>query len=146
MEETTAKTPGILNGFFTLRNEETGEHRTFRVRTQAEKAKFAPGSRVIGLLTGPDNEADYTGFGFVINGDRVAVWKSRRGHGDGWALWSKWEKLAHMFTTLVLGRKSPHFDAAKYSVKLAKRCLRCNRPLTDPISIDLGIGPVCRTK
>lgn len=29
---------------------------------------------------------------------------------------------------------------------MATRCRRCKRPLRDPISVSLGIGPVCRTK
>ena len=55
--------PVIPNGEITLTNRETGEHRTFRIRTNKEDARFAPGERVIALLTGPDNTTSYTGFG-----------------------------------------------------------------------------------
>jgi hypothetical protein len=32
---------------------------------------------------------------------------------------------------------------ATYTVQLSKRCLRCNRTLTTPESLERGIGPEC---
>ena len=65
--------PATFNGIYTVTNKETGEHRTFAVRTQKEDAKFAPGERIVALLTGPNNEDDYTGFGFVTPAG-IIVW------------------------------------------------------------------------
>lgn len=39
----------LFNGFYTIRNRQTGEHRTFRIATQAEDARFAPGERIVSL-------------------------------------------------------------------------------------------------
>ena len=69
----------ILNGTFTMTNRESGEHRTFQIRTQPDDAKFAPGKRVIALLRGPDNESDYQPFGFVSEDGTIYVWRSKQG-------------------------------------------------------------------
>ena len=41
------------NGTITIHNPKTGDHRTFQIKTQPADAKFAPGRRVVSLLTGP---------------------------------------------------------------------------------------------
>jgi hypothetical protein len=56
------------NGCITITSLDSGEHRTVRIRTKSERSKFAPGSRVAELLTGPDNESDYQAFAFVGDG------------------------------------------------------------------------------
>jgi hypothetical protein len=66
------------NGCVTMVNPKTGNHRTIRVETQPKDAKFAPGSRIVSLLTGSNNETDYTGFGFVTESGTVAVWRKKQ--------------------------------------------------------------------
>lgn len=34
--------------------------------------------------------------------------------------------------------------AAEYGLDVVRRCGRCGRPLTDPVSVARGIGPDCR--
>lgn len=129
------------NGKFTLRNRETGEHRTFSVKTQAADARFAPGERVVALLTGSDNENDYTGFGFMKD-DGIVVWKSKR-QADGSKGAYDW--YAEMLFTLVVdGGFSPF--AEKYELMEETVCRVCNRTLTTPESIQSGIGPICASK
>lgn len=107
----------------------TGEHRTFRVRTVPDDSEWAPGERVLELLTGPDNTADYTGFAFV-KPDRITVWKRLRGgvydvYARNLANPAPWEsKGAEFYWEHVC-------------------CRRCGRPLTTPESLERGIGPVC---
>jgi len=119
------------NGYVTILNPLTDAHRTFRIRTQAEDAKFAPGARVIGLLTGADNENDYTSFGFVNPQGKVYVWKSKQG--------GKYDEYAKLFNHHGWYARERGLEYL-HDV----RCRRCNRTLTDPTSIELGIGPVCR--
>jgi hypothetical protein len=127
--------PKIHNGFYTLLSRHTGEHRTFRIHTQPNDSEFAPGQRILGLLTGPDNDSDYTGFAFVDELG-IHVWKSKRG-GDG-----LFEKYAEMIWSLELD--GGHSKWAKnYQVMLDGRCVRCNRHLTSPESVRSGIGPIC---
>ena len=133
------------NGVYTLANTTTGEHRTFAVRTQAEDADFRPGERIAALLTGPDNEADYTGFGFVTDAG-IRVWRKRQG-----GAFDHYGRMLQKAIAAVAGDGevlSGTFDYAgrRYSVQLAKRCLRCNRRLTTPESIARGYGPECAEK
>ena len=123
------------NGRMTLHNPATGQHRTFQIRTQREDAKFAPGKRVVALLTGPDNQTDYQPFAFVDD-NGIYVWSSKR--NDEKAGGSRWSKFADML--MYPAKYQEH--GVEYLFET--RCRKCNRPLTDPISIKLGIGPKCR--
>lgn len=117
----------LLNGTYTMKNLETGEHRIFRIRTQPDDAKFAPGERVVALLTGPDNRKDFTGFGFVKD-DGIRVWRRAKVKDAPMYAWMLWN-----FEQLM----------DRYEMFAEGRCLRCNRPLTVPESIQRGVGPVC---
>lgn len=126
----------IFNGVYTIQNVTTGEHRTFQIRTQPDHVKFAPGQRIIQLLVGPDNTSNYKGFGFV-NDETIVVWKKFRGGQRK----SDYEWYAEMIWDLAtkgsVGRWS------NYRLLIEGRCIRCNRRLTHPDSIDSGIGPEC---
>lgn len=124
----------IFNGYYTIQSRTTGEHRTFLIRTQASDAEFAPGLRLLALLTGPNNEEDYKAFAFVED-DGIHVWNSMRGEG-------LWEKYAEMIWSLALDAGFSPW-AKNYSIMEEGRCLRCNRLLTTPESVSSGIGPVC---
>ncbi len=124
----------IFNGYYTIKSNATGEHRTFSIRTQASDAEFAPGMRVLALLTGPNNEEDYKAFAFVED-DGFHVWNSMRGEG-------LWEKYAEMLWSLTLDAGFSPW-AKNYTLMMEGRCVRCNRLLTMPESVSSGIGPVC---
>jgi hypothetical protein len=126
----------LFNGTHTIQNRETGEHRTFRIRTQPDDAKFAPGARIVGILTGPDNTSDYKQFGFVTD-DGINVWRKYRGADKR----SAYEWYATMLWALGTDPASAWHE--KYTILTEGRCCRCNRKLTEPTSIRTGIGPVC---
>ena len=119
------------NGTITVSNPATGQHRRFRVRTQKEDARFAPGSRIVGMLTGPNNERDYTGFGFVQPDGTIKVWAKHRG--------TQMDRFARML-------ERPQHESEMFGLVFdwEARCRKCGRKLTDPISLTLGIGPTCR--
>lgn len=117
------------NGTFTVTSTATGEHRTFKVRTQKDDAKFAPKSRIVSLMTGPCNQSDYTGFAFVNNG-KIHVWGSKQG--------GKFDAYANMLANL-----DRHVQTGKVTVEASICCRRCSRPLTTPESLASGIGPIC---
>jgi hypothetical protein len=121
------------NGTFTVTSNKTGSHRTFQVRTQKPDAKFAPGSRIISMLTGPDNHADYTGFGFVNDNGKIY-------------LWAKKQTPTFRAYATMLENMAGHVQAGNIVVQAATKCRKCNRKLTDPISIETGIGPICAGK
>jgi hypothetical protein len=131
----------IQNGRYTIKNRRSGEHRTFEIKTQAKDAAFAAGKRVVAVLTGPDNTADYKGFGFVED-HGIVVWKSRRGEPGKK---SSFEWYADMLWSLALDAGSSPY-AEGYEFLMEGTCLVCNRVLTEPDSIKTGIGPTCREK
>lgn len=122
------------NGIVTASNPGTGQHRTFQVRTQADDAKFAPGKRVVALLTGPNNERDYRSFGFVSDEGRVIVFRKLRGQTRQ-TIYDRYAELLESPETFV-----EKFD---FQFNFEGRCRRCNRKLTTPESVESGIGPVC---
>jgi hypothetical protein len=125
------------NGIITMRNPTTDGHRTIKIYTQPEDAEFAPGMRILSLLTGPDNTSDYQDFGFVIVRDnevRAVPWRRYRDSGP-------WRKYCAMIQFPVF-----HMQRHGVEYRFEGRCRRCNRPLTTPESIDSGIGPVCVRK
>ncbi len=111
----------VRHGIYTVDGAEG--HATFRISHQADDANFAPGQDIIGVMLGSDNTF-YTTVGFLNNG-RVILFKKHRG-SDAW-----WQPY---LTELVADP-----DAALESLK----CRRCNRDLTTPESLALGIGPEC---
>ena len=126
----------LFNGTFTIQNKETGKHRTFRVRTQKDTARFAPGKRIVALLNGPNNESDYQGFGFVGECS-ILVWFKKQGVGGK----SAYDWYGEMLWELATNPSSNLHD--RYTIQTEKRCLRCNRKLTHPDSLASGIGPEC---
>lgn len=132
--ENTVNAPAvkIFNGTYTLESLISGEHRTFRIRTESwmETGKRL---RVLSLLTGPQNTEDYTGFAFVSE-NGVHVWKSKL---DG-----QYEVYAEQLWSLALDAAFSPW-AEKYRFLMEGRCAVCNRPLTTPESIRMGIGPIC---
>lgn len=126
----------IPNGYFTVTFPDGG-HRTFRISTQPEKSKFAPGKRIVGMLIGPDNTDDYERFAFCDD-DGIHVWKSKqRG--------TKYVRYAQFIWLLATGQDVVGDDGEvlAFELQVSKRCLRCNRTLTTPESIERGLGEEC---
>ena len=118
------------NGRITIRH--NGDHRTFQVMTQPDDARFAPGKRVVSLLTDRDNREDFTGFGFVT--------------ARGIQLWKRYQDNAHFRAYARLLTEPPTFKARGYEYLEEGACRKCNRALTNPVSIETGIGPVCAAR
>jgi len=123
----------VFNGCYTITNRTTGEHRTFRIRTQGKDSAFASCKRILSLLMGSNNEHDYRGFAFVGRDGSIRLWrKMDLPHYRAYARLIRW--------TLV----EPRAEAlAKYEIQAEGRCIVCNRKLTHPDSIKTGIGPIC---
>jgi len=116
------------NGNVTISNPATGGHRTFQIRTQKADASFAPGERIVSLLTGPDNWRNYRGFGFVKSDGRIVLWRKNRT--------DTFRKFADML-------ENPERYADRVEYMAESKCRVCNKKLTTPESIESGIGPVC---
>lgn len=118
---------------FTLVSKKTGKRYTFRVAQSKDNENMF----FVNLLTGTDNESDYQYIGFlrgenhVFPGGLIAGRKGNPNHPAFKAFaWSLVQGFAH--------------DDLEFWHE--GRCARCARPLTDPASIERGLGPECANK
>lgn len=131
----------IPNGKFTIKSEKTGQHRTFRIHT-AKRGK-AKGARFVALLTGPDNQSNYTSFA-VVSDDWKRIFVFNRMRAARGEKPTEWESYACMLECMLMGLAEGHFEGMGYSISGSRKCARCGRELTEPESIRIGIGPHCR--
>jgi hypothetical protein len=121
---------------FTVANA-SGDHYTFRIVAAGLEEDnprwFAQ------LLTGPDNEHDYTYLGCYnpVTGDVRLTAASKMPEDSQPVRVLRWAcKIVRA------GRPLP----AGYAIRHEGRCGRCGRTLTEPRSLECGIGPECRRK
>ena len=116
-----------------------GTHYTFSVSRPKD---FTPDSPVwfVSVLTGSDNTSDYTYLGLLDGSGLLRLTKKSREYYTEktpsyevgrWAIAKIWR-----------GEEMPD----GYKIQHMGKCGRCGRPLTDPLSCELGIGPICREK
>lgn len=94
------------------------------------------GKVIFSSLFGPDNETDYAGFGHFDNG-RLIFWKSRVTN-------PKTDRRSVAAYVLTASTPEEREEFGKAYAMESGRCYVCGRTLTDPVSIELGIGPICR--
>jgi len=132
----------IHNGTYTIKNRQTGEHRTLDIKTvlpddtrPADHFKNQnSGRRTVGLLTGPDNTSNYTMVGWLEEGGIRMTQRYRDSRPT--------RAITSLLFDLALHGDDSVFTG-QYELLKEGRCLRCNRKLTTPESITKGIGPIC---
>ena len=129
------KISNIANGTFTLVNREKGSHITLKIHTV--KGGKLKGKRIVSRLNGPDNETSYQGIAFVTENDKIVLWKNHRNDVN-------WKIVNILRNMLLYGDQSKHLE--RIDIMASCTCLRCNRKLTSPQSIEDGIGPECIKK
>lgn len=120
------------NARFTLVSKKTQKRFTFRVRHPGDDRPW-----FVSLLTGSDNESDYTFFGTIFP--------------DGSFRHSKKSSISALassviaFTWFWRHLEGDAFDLLPPQVEVHHegRCGRCGRALTVPESIESGFGPEC---
>ena len=117
---------------FTLVSQASGKRYTFRIA----KAKDSDDMFFVSLLTGPSNETDYAYLGFVKLPRRALI-AGRKGNPNHPAFIA----LDWALANLAAGDMPKQLEFWHEG-----RCARCARPLTDPVSIERGLGPECATK
>ena len=126
----------ILAGkaIFTVTNNR-GDYYTFRV-TKKESPQWGV-KYFAAMLTGPNNEQDYTYLAVVNPVSGVPhLTRASQFQND-----SKPYKVLRWTLDIVWGRCILPIG---YKLEHAGRCGRCGRTLTTPDSIQCGIGPECR--
>ena len=138
----------IANGTFTLIWPDGDRHKTFKIKTQKADSKFMPGKRLISLMTGRDNESDYTTFGeatdsglniwhSVLNGTSKNAYVMNDGKLPIW--------LQVLWDIATKGDQSQYFQKGM-RLEASETCIVCNRKLTNPLSISTKIGPECAAR
>jgi hypothetical protein len=128
---------GFLFHCYSRPNPATGNHRTFSITTVTDSADALHGKRIVRLLTGMDRDDPSHWRGFAFADDfGVHTWRRLRGTNGP----SDFERYARMLS-----------ETKRYANKgvrylISGTCRRCNRTLTNPASIESGIGPVCAEK
>lgn len=156
--------PVLHNGTYTV--SEPGERGHFTVKVHTAQKGGLAGKRIISLLVGPDNQRSYQGVAFWVEDERAPdgeywrraiIWKKFRGHDsrlplDGFHTqerpgWSIYERKIAVFLDLALRHlasdRGSYYHASGWKIQRSSRCVRCNRELTHPESIALGVGPEC---
>lgn len=121
---------------FTLVSVASGKHFTYKLtRANGDKA-----SRpwFVKVMTGSNNEHDYTYAGFIDPAKPYDVIQGRKGRISSKA--PSIMALAWVLKTLNYGG---HSNLSKVEVWHEGRCGACGRRLTVPESISTGLGPIC---
>lgn len=125
------------NATFTLRNNLTGNHFTYRIK-KGKQSRISSGEppHFVQLLSGPDNTSDYQFMGTIFDSETYRQGKkSRIGSNAPSNMAFSW-----LWDAMTKCKTIPeHID-----VMHAGKCGRCARKLTDPVSIETGFGPHCR--
>ena len=123
---------------FTLFNRSTSTHLTFK--SYRPKGWKIDSPVLISIMVGTDNNSDfgYVGSiskeGFYKPSEKSKVAKGHQVKADRALVW--------LLTKLRAGVELP----AAVEIKGSTGCCRCGRKLTNPDSINDGLGPVCRKK
>ena len=120
---------------FTMTSEATGKHFSFFV----QKGKDEGAPYFAKVLRGPNNAkwgGDWMYLGFIKEGTASLI------------AGNKGLPAADSYKALdwALSRLSTDAMPAQLKIQHEGSCSMCSKPLTDPVSVELGIGPVCRAK
>lgn len=131
------------NATFTIRNNETSNRLTYRVRRAPSKSgKDFPNDETrpwfVAVLSGPDNDQHYQYLGCIwLKQDRLFFQHGRKSevHPDAMSV----KAIGWLMRQIDL---KADLDG-RIDIWHAGYCGRCGRLLTVPESIERGLGPVC---
>ena len=116
----------------TLQSNATGTRFTYRV--ESPRGELDAAIRFVRVLTGSDNEADYSYLG-TMHRQADGAWVYRHGRKSRIGADAPSAKAFAWFAR--------NADSDRVAVHHAGRCGRCNRVLTVPESLHTGLGPIC---
>jgi len=125
------------NSTFTVQNINTGKRFTFKVKTL--KGDKHGECWFVNVLTGPNNEHDYTYMG-MVDKQRSKFFRTQKSKVLPDAL--SYKGFDWFFKMLKFNVALPEYVQVYHE----GRCGRCGRKLTTPASIEAGFGPECINK
>jgi hypothetical protein len=122
---------------FTIETPDNG-HRTYKVEHVPANDRW-PESYFVKLLTGSDNESDYTYLGKLdMHTGQVATTKKSQQYENTFPL-----NLLNRVLARVWSDDHAAYEQHGYKTHHEGRCGRCARKLTVPSSVESGFGPEC---
>lgn len=125
------------NATLTLRSTKTDARYTYKVRLADKKQPSDAPAYFVSLLSGPDNDADFTYLGMIFSTGFKLTKKSRL---PTTALPVR--AFAYFYSNCVVAGRMP----SELQVWHEGRCGACGRKLTVPESLVTGLGPECAAK
>lgn len=119
---------------FTVQN--SVRHFTFKAARPAKDRKNENAPIFLSVMTGTDNESHYTYIGILDKRNGTV----RFTKGSKLAQDDQRVKVLQFVLNIVWGRWNL---PAGYEIRHSGKCGRCGRTLTNPDSLDSGIGPEC---
>lgn len=124
------------NAHVTFQSRETGVRFTYRVEAGKPRAGMVgTPPHFVSVLTGPDNSTSYAYLGCIYGRRAYAHGRKSKIATDAPSAVA----FAWVWRYLSAGKRHP-----KLAIYHEGRCGKCNRRLTDPTSIEMGLGPKCR--
>ena len=123
---------------FTLHNNERDTHLTLKARRPRGWTVESP--VLIDLMVGKDNSSDFDFIGSVSPKGFYKASPKSKVEGDVKAVADR--TMVWLLTKINNGVELPE----ALEIKGASKCCRCAKKLTNPDSVDDGMGPVCRRK
>jgi len=128
------------NAIFTLRNTNADTRLTFKFSEPNDSNKQKKVPVFASVLTGNDNVNDYKFVGTIWQNQQLNYRHSIKSSITPNAKSAK--TIEWLINHVNDNRELPTFVEFWHEGK----CGKCGRSLTDPISIDIGLGPICRNK
>jgi len=129
---------------FTLTSRYSGKHYTFQVNKAKENPRYPGKTWFVNYMVSYD-EYKYLG---ILKGDAIILNLTAKSHAGEespvFKIFTAFWKLARNGAYDWEG--TPHGDQQMIRFQHVGRCCVCARPLTNPMSIDMGIGPECLSK
>lgn len=114
------------NATLTLQSEKTGVHFTYKVKAAKDNTELF----FVSLLSGSDNTSDYQYLGIIREG-KFTTTRASRASNDAPSV----KAFSYFWNSST---------PVQLTVRHAGKCGRCGRTLTEPESLDSGLGPECR--
>jgi hypothetical protein len=129
-----ATTQAVADGWYTIVGPKGG-HRTLRLTTISSDDKGNGVRQWLAYLNGSDNESSYKSIG-TVDGTTVRLFNKNVG---------QYSDIVAAANFLVRNASKVGEFGRQYALRSGK-CYVCNRKLTTPESIAVGIGPICQSK
>jgi len=114
-------------------------HLTYRVQVPERARSYANQMCFLAIMSGSDNEADYSYIGRFFSRDgQLKATNASKFDDDSLTF-----RIAQNILDIIYGRKQAKRGT---DIRHSGKCGRCGRTLTEPESLDSGIGPECKKR